>query len=405
MKAAPAAGIGGDAAPPPATTLSGASAPAGGGASSAKATADGGPGSPTAAGLLRLGAKLSERGDYPTAEIAYWQILNNPDLVPADEKNALLALAHMLRKQGDYTKAAAIYEKFHKLYSTDDRVPDALLELGRTLRDMGVYRLAISRFYSVINSTLKFPPRQFEHYQLLAKTAQFEIAQTHFDAGEYAEAGKFFSRVRLLDLAPVDRGRASFMEAYSQQLAGDLDRSVASLKTFLNTYPDDANMPEARYLLARTLRQLHRSDQALAVTLDLLRDEHVRTASDPQRWSYWQRRTGNEVANEFFQNGDTFDALAIYRGLSTMSADPRWRLPVTYQIALCYERLRQTDDARTAYRAIVAAAAPSPGRAAPSPDIAELAGMASWRLSHLDWRENADQQLNRVFAKPAGSKS
>lgn len=359
----------------------------------------------TTQGLLRLGAKLTGRGDYSTAEIAYWQILNKPDLSPSEEKDALLALAHMLRKEGECTKAAAIFEKFIKLFPTDDRVPDALLDLGRTLRDMGVYRLAISRFYSVINSTLKFPAKEFEHYQLLAKTAQFEIAQTHFDAGEYAEAGKYFARVRLLDLAPVDRGRAAFMEACSQQLAGELDRGASSLRVFVDTYPDDANAPEARYLLARTLRQLNRSEEALAVTLELLRDARARTASDPKTWTYWQRRTGNEVANEFFQGGDTFGALSIYRGLSEMSADPRWRLPIAYQIALCLERLHQTDDARAAYGAIVAAAAPQPGKPAAGPEIADLSRMASWRLSHLDWRDSADRQLTRYLARPSGSKS
>ncbi len=68
--------------------------------------------------------------------------------------------------------------------------------------------MAINRFYSVLNSTLKLPPDAFDHYQLLAKTAQFEIAETHFETGNFAEAGKFFGRLRLLDLAPVDRARA-----------------------------------------------------------------------------------------------------------------------------------------------------------------------------------------------------
>src|ERR1700722_19227624 len=46
-------------------------------------------------GLLRLGGNLTDRGDYNTAEIAYWQILHRPDLAVSDEKSALLGLAHM----------------------------------------------------------------------------------------------------------------------------------------------------------------------------------------------------------------------------------------------------------------------------------------------------------------------
>jgi len=359
----------------------------------------------TTQGLLRLGAKLSARGDYATAEIAYWQILHDPNLSVPEEKDTLLALAHMLRKSGSSTKAAAIYEKFLKEFPYDDRVPDALLELGRTLRSMGVYRLAISRFYSVINSTLKFPPQEFEHYELLAKTAQFEIAETHFEAGEYAEASKYFSRVTLLDLAPADRARASFMEASARALEGDLPGTVASLKTFLLQFPRDTNAPEARYLLATTLRELHRPGEALAVTMDLLLDERARDASDPRRLSYWQRRTGNEIANEFFQDGDPVNALAIYQNLGKMSAEPGWRLPITYQIALCYERLHQLDGARGAYREIIAAAAPPADGAAPSAEIVELGAMAAWRLAQLEWRDSKDRQFDHFFTTSASPSS
>jgi tetratricopeptide (TPR) repeat protein len=364
---------------------------------------------PEQAGLLRLGTTLTERGDYATAVIAFWQILHRPGLALADEKSALLGLAHMYRKEGSVpnansiylVKAGAIYERFIKDFPNDERVPDALLELGRTQREVGAYKMAMSRFYSVINSTLKFPTQGFEHYESLAKTAQFEIAQTHFDAGEYLEAGKYFLKVRLLDLAPADRARAHFMAALSEQRAGEFEQSVVTLRSFIDQWPDDQNVPEARYFLATSLRQLNRHQEASVVTLELLRQEHAHDGADQQRWSYWQRRTGNQIANELFQNGDTFNALAIYKGLNLLSPDPAWRLPVTYQIGLCYERLRQMEDARAAYNLIIAAAKAVPGKPAPSPDVAQLAQMAAWRLAHLDWRDTVDSEFNILFANTA----
>lgn len=337
------------------------------------------------AGLLRLGASLTARGDYSTAEISYWQVLHRTDATVAEQNTALLGLAHMYRRSGSLTKAEAIYERFIKDRPEDERVPDALLESGRTLRDMGAYKMALNRFYNVINSTLKFPTSGFQHYEALAKTAQFEIAETHFEAGEYEDASKYFLKVRLLDLAPEDRARAHFMAAFSQIRAGDGEEGVVTLKSFLHDWPNDPNNPEARYLLATTLRQLNRPDEAMAVALDLLRTERKKDKDDPQRWSYWQRRTGNQVANELFQNGDIFNALAIYRGLEALSPDPSWRLPVTYQVGLCYERLGQLDLAGAAYAAV-----------AKGPD-AELSEMASWRLAHLAWRDNTDRQLAPYF--------
>ena len=357
-----------------------------------------------AKGLLALGNSLTERSDFAAAEIAYRQILNSGDSRSSDNKDALVGIARMYRRAGSFTKAAAINEKFLKEFPDDTRVPDVLLEQGRVLRSMGAYKMAINRFYSVIDSTLKLQVDNFDHYQLLAKTAQFEIAETHFASGDFVEAGKFFARLRLLDLAPADRARAHFKSAYSLQLAGDLEAAVTTLRAYLEQWPQDENVPEARYLLATTLLQLKRSDESLAATLTLLRGQELNSAADPKQWTFWQRRTGNQLANEFFQNGDTANALAIYRGLAAISPDPTWKLPATYQIGLCYERLRRLDLARDAYQSILTAMAePTPAKAgAPAPsasaDMNELARMASWRMEHLEWNDRTELELTKFFS-------
>ena len=348
-------------------------------------------------GMLNLGGNMTDRGDYDAAEIAFRQIMKSPGVPVNDTKSALLGLARMHRKKGELTKAAAIYEKFLKEFPGDDRTPDALLDLGRTLRALGVYEMAISRFYNVINSTLKLPADGFEHYQLLAKTAQFEIAETHFQAGRFEEAGKFFARLRLLDLAPADRARAHFKAAYAQHLQGDHEASVSTLRTFIEQSPDDENVPEGRYLLAVGLRALNRRQEAFLATIELLRTEKSRVATDPKRWAYWQRRTGNQLANDFYENGDTLNAHAIYAGLVDLSTEPIWRLPILYQIALCHERLGNVERARATYQNIVEVAGP-----APTADTAELAHMASWRLSHLAWQEQTGRQISAIFENTTG---
>ena len=349
--------------------------------------------------LLAIGDRLSARGDYDAAEIAFRQVFNGADAAPEEIKSGLLSLALMHRKQGALTKAAAIYERYLKDYPGDDRAPDALLNLGRTLRDLGVYKLAIARFYSVINSTMKLPGEGLERYQVLTKTAQFEIAETHFQAGAYAEANKFYTRLRLLDLAPADRARAHFKAAFAQRLQGDVEGATSSLRAFVDQWPNDENIPEARYLMAVGLRELKRPREAFASTLELLRTEKSRLEADPKRWAYWQRRTGNQLANDFFESGDTLNAQAIYIGLVDLSPEPVWRLPIVYQLALCYERLGANDRARLAYTEIVTAAG-----ANPPADLVELAKMAAWRIEHLDWRDRVGSQVTAFFG-PAAAKT
>lgn len=349
-------------------------------------------------GLLNLGTSLTDRGDFGAAEIAYWQILNNRAYAKQEQSDALFGLGRMYRKQGVFTKASAVYEKFLKLYPDDPRVPDALLDLGRSQRAMGAYKNALNRFYNVINSTLKLPPESYEHYQLLAKTAQFEIAETHFETGNFTEAAKFFDRLRLLDLAPEDRARAHFKSACALLKGGEAEKAAAIFTQFIDQWPKDTNVPEARYLLALTLRQLGRSEEALTITLTLLRTEHSTADVDPKNWAYWQRRTGNQLANDFFQNGDTLSAVAIYEGLTHLSDNPAWRLPIIYQMGLCYERLRQTDRANQAYRDIVETVNRPTGKNPVSGELTELARMAEWRIGQLDWNGRTDSQLDRFFS-------
>jgi hypothetical protein len=96
----------------------------------------------------------------------------------------------------------------------------------------------------------------------------------------------------------------------------------------------------------------------------------------------------------------------IYQSLAALSAEPAWHLPIIYQIGLCYERLRMIKNAMTAYQSIVAYPAPSVNAAGAgpteatrgvAPELSELARMATWRLSQLNWQNQIDSQLTDIF--------
>ena len=56
-------------------------------------------------GLQKLGGRLTERGDWDAAEIAYRQIMASHKATEEDLANALLGLARVFRRQGSLTKA------------------------------------------------------------------------------------------------------------------------------------------------------------------------------------------------------------------------------------------------------------------------------------------------------------
>ncbi len=343
-------------------------------------------------GLIRQGLEKTAEGDYDAANTCFTKVLSL-EATTAQHRAALLGFARALRKKNELTKAAAVYEKILKEYPLDEDAPDIYLELGRTQRALGAYKTAINRFYSVINSTLKLPEAGASHYRQLAKTAQFEIAETHFQAGEYQEASRFYSRLRLLDLATSDRARAHFKSSYSLFLAEDYLGAVSSLRAYLDQHPEDENVPEARYLLAVSYRRLHRPLEALVEALELLRTEKTRTAKDPKLWTYWQRKTGNQIANEFYEQGDTANALAIYQTLAELAPEPAWRLPVVYQVGLCYERLGDVAQAIASYQTILDNVRDPKGDGSARPELTDLARMAAWRLDQITWQQNTQQRL------------
>ena len=218
----------------------------------------------------------------------------------------------------------------------------------------------------------------------LAKTAQFEIAETHFQEGDFEEASKYFSRLELLDLAPADRARAQFKAAYSLVLAKEQARAVEALRSFLQQNPDDENVPEARYLLSVALQRLGHDQEAFDIAIALLKSEKTRQSADPRLWAYWQRRTGNQIANGFYEQGNFWSALVIYEAVAQLSGqEPTWQLPALYQSGLCYERLRQYDRAREDYKKVVTACAALLAKDKTATGVDDVARMSSWRLCDL----------------------
>ena len=354
------------------------------------------------ASLLRIGNTKQEKGDYATAEMSYLQVLAEHATAEQD-RDAILGLARTYRKNGNFTKAGASYERFIKEYPVDSELPIIFLELGRTLRALGAHQQAIARFYSVLNTTLKIPEHAPDHYRQLVRTAQYEIADTYFQMGDYVQANHYFSRLTLLDLAPEDRARVHFKSALALALAGENDRAVLSLRAYLDQNPDNENAPEAQYLLSVSLRRLNRIQESLHATLSLLKVESSRTEKDPARWQYWQRKTGNQLANEFYERGEIESALQLYTNLAQLSSESAWTLSATYQMGLCYERLQGFGRARECYTKIVDKTKSAKADGSLRADLRDLADMAAWRLGQLDWQVSTESQISAIFA-PAGSR-
>jgi tetratricopeptide (TPR) repeat protein len=309
---------------------------------------------------------------------------------PAEFKRpALLELALTAQAQKRLPKAQHIFSQYVGFYPEDASVPEVLLRQGLLYRQMGANGLALAKFYSVMSASLNLKLDQFAYYKRLVLQAQTEIAETYFLQGQFADSAEFFTRLLKLDNPQLNREQILLKLVQSLSNLSRPSESESRARQFLASYSATDNAAEVRFLLADALRKMGRNREAADQVVALLEAQLAKAPQNPETWAYWQRRAGNDIANEFYRSGDYMDALTIYLGLAQLDPSPSWRLPVLYQLGLVYEKLRQPAKAAETYDKILAKSNDAALTNA-SPGLAAVLEMARWRKDYISWQTNAE---------------
>lgn len=336
--------------------------------------------------------------DLMAAESHYTEILNT-DLPDVRRKKALLELADLYHKYNVKPKEAAVYERYIEAFPRDTMVPEIYMRLGFIYRDIGAFKTALAKFYSVLNSSLAVNRAGIAAYKLLSLRAQMEIADTYYMMGDYEQSAKFYMRLKRLDMSRNDRVRVDFKYCYTQYLLKDYSATVSSFQAFIQSYPDEPLVAEAHFVLACAFRKINQPRSALNEVLSLLQYQSQRK-DDEATWTYWKKRTGNQLGNEFYEQGDYESALHIYQAMAGLSNDPNWLWPSVYQMGLCFERLRYTSKAVDAYNLIIKGAddMQKSGGVVPS-TLTDLVDQTKWRVSHLNWQDGTQREIQGIIGK------
>lgn len=352
------------------------------------------------AGYTKLAIKAADEDKWQLAEHFLELIVNLPGPI-TDKKKALTEIGALYEKKRSFSKAIAIYEKMISSYPGESDTPELIFKVALLYREAGAYQRAINRFYSVLNSALQANGKGLNNSRNLTQRAQIEIADTYFLEGDYAQAGKFYGLLGRLELEPAEKSRVLFKSAHCLFVLGHHDRAIIAAQAFLAEFPEDAAAPESRYILASALRSQKRPKEAFDAVLALLRTEQARKSKTPEKWVFWQKKTGNEFANDFYQQGDFTSALTIYQTLAQLNDTPEWQWPVVYQMGLCFERLRLVSRAAEAYKFIIDEST-KPERAGKplSENCTSLVKMATWRGEQLAWQHTTETQLSHLLGQP-----
>ncbi len=310
------------------------------------------------------------------------------------KKPAMLELALLAQQQNQPVRAIQIFSQYTQKYPSDPNVPEIMLRQGLLYRKLGSNNLALSKFYAVMTTSLALKLDHWERYQRLVLQAQTEIADTYFMQGKYQESIEYFQRLLKQDNADLNRAYVAYKVIRSHACLDQQAQVVLQCEDFLNRYPDAGEVPEVRYLYASALKKQGRNSDALRQVIALLESQSRSSAQSPQNWASWQLRTGNDIANQLYQEGDNASALVIYEALAKIDSTPAWQLPVRYQIGLVYEKLNQPQKASDSYSLVLEKGKDLKADAAPS--LHALLDMAKWRVDFIAWQAKAEKSRQEV---------
>jgi tetratricopeptide (TPR) repeat protein len=317
---------------------------------------------------------------------------------PAIQRAALFELALVMQDDGKPARAQQIWAQYVQRYTDDSRVPDVLLRQGLLYRKMGVDEFAISKFYAVMSSALKLKQDNMAYYKTLVVQAQTEIADTYFQDAKFDQAADFFNRILKSGDAESNREELEWKLIRSLSYLTNHVETIGKAQSFLTRFPKSPNSPEVRFLLAGALKSLNRNQDAIQQVLLLLQSQQENAGKDPETWAYWQRRAGNEIANQLYKEADYLDALEIYLSLADLDKSAAWQAPVWYQAALVYEQLQQWQKATDTYNRILDRQKELTDANSP-PALTSLLEMAKWRKDYIAWMQKA--KLSDLALRPS----
>jgi tetratricopeptide (TPR) repeat protein len=307
---------------------------------------------------------------------------------PEFKRKALFELALATQDNNDFVKAQQVFAQYLQRYPEDPSVPEVLLRQGLLYRQLGVNTLAISKFYSVMSTALKLRLDNIEYYKNLVLQAQTEIADTYYIQGQFDDSSDFYTRLLKADSPSLNKQQIEFKLIRSLSYLTNQNETISRSQKFLERFPNYPDVPEVRFILASAYKAVGRNSDALKQVLLLLQSQQENARSNPELWVYWQRRAGNQIANQLYKEADYLDALQIYQNLAALDPAPAWQAPALYQVGLVYEQLQQWQRASDTYSQIIARRVELTGTNAP-PSLSSLCEMAQWRKDYIAWLQKA----------------
>ena len=342
---------------------------------------------------LIKGAILSYKvKDYAVAEQQFLNALNI-DMPTEIKKSVIQNLCRIYEVIGDVAREILMYEKYLELFDDTYSIPYVILKLGSLYTKSGAHEMAINRYYSVLNRAFVIPLEFLDEYRDAIVYAQIKIANAYTEIGNYTKALELIDKIQTNVIPDNDLTNVLFMKGLCAYETKKFEDAIPILENFKITYSEDINTPKTCYILVQCYKELKNIDKVNQTIQFILQEgKRKRNSNDKigQLWHFWQKKTAEEVAQDFYEKNQFADALKIYQIMVQMDDSIEWQWPLLYSIGLCYERMQMLSRSRAAYELIANSQTLEPL----TPILLDYKKEAYWKIQQLNTFEQ--NKLNSI---------
>jgi TolA-binding protein len=182
-----------------------------------------------------------------------------PQALAIDEAERLWLVGERSFADALYPLARRTLERFVDRYPNDQRVPQAVLMLGKARLALGDLAPALEAF----QRATKFNPPPGKGFE-----ARFWEAETLFRLKRYQEARAAYEDVMRQDMLAPFAADALYGYGWTELELKRPEPAVTAFRDFLKQWPDHALAPSATYQLARALVEVKRPGEAVPLLRD-----------------------------------------------------------------------------------------------------------------------------------------
>jgi TolA-binding protein len=280
-----------------------------------------------------------------------------------------------------YPLARRVLERFVAEATSDPRLPEAVLLLGKARLAVGDTEPAMEAFRRA-QSFMPPPGRPFE--------PKFWEAEALFRMKRFGEARAIYDEIIRTDAASPLAPPALYGFAWSELELRQPEAAVTSFREFLKTWPDHALAPSATFQMARGLVELRRFGEAVPVLQSFVSKYPGHKLVPDARYLIGMARVNS---------GDSRGGLADLRAF--VEANPGHDLTSSARrlVTETVSRFGDKEELQDNYKALLEQTTPSPEA------LADAAGIAG-RLGRTKDQEAAWRRLVKEFPdSPAGRRA